>query len=216
MNLHDILKTGYSNNRTKQEEFGKKHGYQLDKELTNKNHQVYVNPAENKVLYNINGTQGNQGLGKLITDWNTNVQIAIGKGKKTQRYEEEKGNLEKAKKKYENYNTTLTGHSQAHYFINELGDKKDKKITYNGAHFPFQPVKTTHYKTTLDPVSVFATNAKNTKILSSNFKGDFVPDSRTLRVLTPSLPIGSPLVYFANEAVKAHSLDKIKNKKIIV
>jgi hypothetical protein len=55
MSLYNVLKTGYINDRNKQAKLGEKHGYNLDKQLTNISHQVYYNPTENKLLYNVSG-----------------------------------------------------------------------------------------------------------------------------------------------------------------
>ncbi len=41
--VKDFLNVVYTNDKKKQNEFAKKHGYHLDEELSNHNHQVYHN-----------------------------------------------------------------------------------------------------------------------------------------------------------------------------
>jgi hypothetical protein len=110
MSLYNVLKTGYSNDKNKQAKFGEKHGYIVDKHSTNNSHQVYYNPTENKLLYNGNGTKNN--LQNFLKDWKTNAYITVGQGKIAPRYQQKKMHLEKARKKYNTAETTITGHSQ--------------------------------------------------------------------------------------------------------
>jgi hypothetical protein len=168
--VKDILNVGYTNDKRKQKEFAKKHGYHLDEELSNHNHQVYHNPQTNELIHNTNGTQNN--LKSFLTDWHTNLQIGLGRGKNTDRYKEEKGNLEKAKKKYNPSKTTITGHSQGGFHASNIGDKDDKIVTYNKASIPFTPSNSNekHYRTKGDVVSIGAIGQKHTEVIPEKEK----------------------------------------------
>ncbi len=87
--LYDLLKVGYSNDKQKQQDWASKHGYTFDNELSNKKHQFYINNDSGHLIHTINGTQNND-LASSIRDWNTNLQIALGRGEKTNRFKEKK------------------------------------------------------------------------------------------------------------------------------
>jgi hypothetical protein len=172
MEIYDLLKVGYSNDKQKQKDFAEKHGYTFDTELSNKKHQFYNN-NEGHLIHTINGTQNND-LASSIRDWNTNLQIALGRGEKTSRFKEEKNALEKAKKKHNPKQTTIVSHSQGSFHATRIGDKDDKIITYNGA-FTNPKVKKNNqnYRTFTDPVSILSLGTKNTKTIpqQSGFRG---------------------------------------------
>jgi glutaredoxin len=185
MELYDLLKAGYSNDKTKQKDLAEKNGYNLDTELSNKKHQFYINDDKH-LIHTINGTQ-NRDLGQAIQDWNTNLQIALGRGEKTKRFKEEKNALEKAKKKHNPTETTIVGHSQSAFHATRIGDKDDKVVTYNGA-FTTPVVKSNNknIRTFFDPVSLMSLGTKNTKTipLESGFRG--VVDAHGLKHLKGS------------------------------
>jgi len=207
--LYQLLKTGFSNDLEKQQEFADKNGYVLKKNLTNDNHQVYYHPEDKKLLYNINGTQ-NTNVNKFLEDWNTNLQIGLGRGEKTARFKEEKGNLEKAKKaikdeyKHDDFDTTITGHSQARWHASQIADKNDKVVTYNGLN-PGGKIKAneTHYRVATDPVSLTTIGQKNKSVAFS----DFNP-------LNYSPVIGNSLITSGKIGLDSHDLTHLKKKKI--
>jgi hypothetical protein len=184
--LYDLLKVGYSNDKQKQKDWATQNGYTFDSDLSNKKHQFYINNDSGHLIHTINGTQNND-LASSIRDWNTNLQIALGRGEKTSRFREEKNALEKAKKRHNPKETTIVSHSQGSFHATRIGDKDDKIITYNGA-FTSPKVKSNNknYRTFFDPISLLSIGTKYTKTipLDSNFRG-FV-DSHGIKHLKES------------------------------
>jgi hypothetical protein len=89
--LYDILNAGYTNTSKTQDEFARKSGLVRDAELSNNKRQIYTSNYGKTLYHNINVIQ-------TLADWKTNLMLGLGHGKNTERYEEEKGTSEKAKK----------------------------------------------------------------------------------------------------------------------
>ena len=68
--IYEPIKNGYKFGSRK---FDKNiNGYQLDEQLSNKNHQVYFNKEKNDLLFNVNGTRPE------IMDWKNNISLGLG------------------------------------------------------------------------------------------------------------------------------------------
>ena len=67
MNLHDVLKNGYSKHKKTN-----LNGFKLDKNLSNGNNQVYFNKTNGKLVYNVNGTRN-------LKDWGTDITLVLAK-----------------------------------------------------------------------------------------------------------------------------------------
>jgi hypothetical protein len=193
--LYDVLSTGYTNDAEHQRSTLGKFQYQRDDELSNNDHQVYFNKEKNHLLYNGNGSQPN------VRDWTNNLKIGLGYGHQTDRFKEEKNNLEKAKKKYNPANTTISGHSQFGWHAQELGAPNDKILTYNKAGFGNKKPNEKAYRTTLDPVSSLSTGTRG---IGWGISGQ-----------TPSI-VKLPYVSTIKTVIGAHDLSHIKNRKIYV
>ena len=90
LSLYEGLKNSYNPQKT----LGK--NYILDDKLSNDNQQVYVDRKKNnKLLFSITGTRLNK-----LQDLGTDLYLAAGKLKDTNRYKEAESTLQKAKKKY--------------------------------------------------------------------------------------------------------------------
>ena len=101
LSLYEGLKNSYLPQKT----LGK--NYILDDELSNDNQQVYVNRKKNnKLLFSVTGTRPTK-----LQDIGTDIYLAFGKLKDTNRYKEAESTLEKAKKKYKKDSATIIGHS---------------------------------------------------------------------------------------------------------
>ena len=100
VNLAKVIKVGYKSQK-KQKKVMKKYGYKIDKDLSNDNEQVYYNPSDKKLLYNVAGTH-------KLSDWGTDAYLALGGLKSTNRYKEADNTLKKAKAKYNINNATVT------------------------------------------------------------------------------------------------------------
>ena len=79
VNLYDALKSSYGDKKSR--EILAKAGYQYDSMLSKHNEQVWVNPIEQKLLYSVAGTHN-------LNDWGTDLYLAAGHLKDTNRYKE--------------------------------------------------------------------------------------------------------------------------------
>ena len=118
LSLYDTLHHSYKPLK-EQKKFYKDKGYYLDKKLSNDNQQVLYNPTTKKLLYNITGTHN-------LKDWGTDLYLAMGKLKNTNRYKEADETLRKAKQKYGVNNATVSGHSLGGTIGNYIAKPEDK------------------------------------------------------------------------------------------
>lgn len=186
MDLHTVLKNGYKKNKAKN-----LNGFVLDEQLSNHNNQIYYNPREKKLMFNINGTNS-------ASDWITNLKLATGIGfKESNRYKESHKKLRQAKEKYGVSNATVTGHSQAGLTANYISSKGDKVITLDKATtFGGKSQKgSENYRTSGDLVSLLNNGRTN----NINLKNE-------------NQSTGNSLL----DILKAHDVDNIKNKNILI
>ena len=175
VDLFNVLKAGYDPNNPDSEARLVKDGYVKDKDLSNGNEQTYYNGKTNKLLYNTTGSHN-------IKDFFTDAYLLAGKIKDTSRYKESEATLKKARDKYKNAETTLTGHSLGGRIASDLGSAKDKVVSLDAGYSPFQPTRsnTTAYRSSGDIVSLFGANAKHMKTIktkglgSAYFKGGLI------------------------------------------
>jgi len=121
VNLYDSLKSSYGDKKARQQLSNA--GYKYDSMLSNHNQQVWYNPNDKKLLYNIAGTHN-------IKDVGTDLYLGLGRLKDTNRYKEAKQTLENAKLKYGNDITTnISGHSLGGAIAQYVGNKNDKVYT---------------------------------------------------------------------------------------
>jgi hypothetical protein len=182
VNLYDSLKSSYGDKKSREKI--KNLGYNYDSMLSNHNQQVWYNPNENKLLYNVAGTHN-------LKDVGTDIYLALGKLKNTNRYKEAKKTLEQAKIKYNNPNTTIASHSLGGSITNYIGDKNDKKYSYNAGYTIGQKTRSNNgnnknIRTFTDPVSLLSLGSKNQRTIGF---GGFNP-------------------------ILSHNLENLKNKSI--
>ncbi len=122
VSLYDALKSSYGNQESKQHLADA--GYKYDSMLSNHNQQVWYNPYQKKLLFNVAGTHN-------LSDWGTDLWLGAGHLKDTDRYKEAKQALEDAKHKYNVNNATLTGHSLGGSIIGYLGSKANGDKMYS-------------------------------------------------------------------------------------
>jgi hypothetical protein len=199
ISLYEQIRNGSARNSKQQQDFGNKHNIIYDKELSNRDHTVYHDPKNNTLLYNITGSRFTYKEG--YRDWRNNLMIGLGAGKSTDRYNQEKHNLETARNKYNPKNVTITGYSQGGYHAQNLSKPTDKVITYNGA-FVFDKIKdnNTHYRINTDLISSTAYGKQ------TNYNSIYGNQIRS----------PSTLVNFGIESVLAHKLNNIKDKPIYI
>jgi hypothetical protein len=183
--LYDVLKAGYDP-KSKSAQKLQNRGFIKDEELSNHNQQVYYNKNNGKLLYNINGTHN-------LSDVGTDVYLAAGKLKNTNRYKEARSVLEKAKKKYNTENASISGHSLGGAIAQYVSSKNDNTITLDKGATIGQKTRNNEssYRTKGDVVSTFA---QKTKTLDNPYKS--------------LIDRFNPL--------KAHNVDNIKNNNIRV
>lgn len=104
----------------------KKYGYILDKDLTNREHLTAYNPFEKKLLYVPVGTQPTS-----MKDIRTDVHLAFGGLKGTDRYKSDKSAFNKALNKYDEKEVVLAGHSLGGTIASGIGRGSDKIYTLN-------------------------------------------------------------------------------------
>ena len=185
--LYDALKYSYQP-LNKQEEFYKRQGYKLDRDLSNDNQQVLYNKDKNKLLYNIAGTHN-------LKDWGTDAYLLFGNIKNTNRYKEADERLKKAKQKYNINNATITGHSLGATLGNYIASGSNDKAYLLDEGATFGQIQRNnpnhkHYRTSGDLVSLLHAEMPNmTTLKNKNWLKD-------------------PLT--------AHNVDNIKNEKIFI
>ena len=208
MELHTILKASYAKGND-QKNMLAKYGYQYDNNLSNQNQQIYYNPAENKLLNTVAGTRS-------LADVGTDVYLALGKLKDTNRYKEADRTLKSAKQKYKPSKTIVAGQSLGGAIAGYIGSNNDDIYTLNKGATIGQKVKSNEkaYRTQGDIISLANANSKNMKTLKT--------DNNTLlaNVLkTTALSGANPFLgvaYGIRSGLNSHSVDSIKNTRIRV
>jgi predicted alpha/beta-fold hydrolase len=132
-----------------------------------------------------------------LSDWGTDIYLAAGKLKSTNRYKEADNILKKAKQKYHPKETILAAHSLGATISGYIASKEDRVITLDKGATAFQPIRNneTHYRTSGDIVSLLNANSKHTV----NLKNE--------NIKTGILPI---------DTYNAHNVDNIKGKPIFI
>jgi len=189
LDLHKVLKNSYASQKEQEHAF-KNDGYLFDKKLSNHNEQVYYNPSKKKLLMSISGTHN-------ISDVGTDLWLAAGKLKDTNRYKEADSVLKRAKQKYNISNVTLAAHSLGGAIGQYIASKNDRVYTLNkGATIGQKTRSNEHaYRTSGDLVSLLNANSTRMKTLTN-------PHIRTSN--------------FVVDAFNAHNVDNIKNKNILI
>jgi hypothetical protein len=160
--LYDVLNSSYQNNIYQKEALSK-HGYVRDDNLSNHNQQVYYHPNDNKLVFSVTGSHN-------LKDWGTNMYLAAGKLKDTNRYKEADKTFKAAKEKYKPSHTTVSGHSLGGAISGYIAGKNDDVITLDKGATIGQNVRgnETHYRTKGDVVSLLNSNNKHTVNLENN------------------------------------------------
>ena len=193
--IYEPIKNGY---KFGSREFKKNiNGYELDEQLSNKNHQVYFNKQKNDLLFNVNGTRPE------ILDWKNNISLGLGTlgkfiplvggMKESSRYKDSHKAIREAKKKYNKDAAVITGHSKGAYIASNIGSRNDKIVTLDKGTTLFQKSRPNEidFRNKGDVVSILGANAKHTVNLNN-------PHRRTDNVLV--------------DAYKAHDVDNIKHE----
>lgn len=188
VNLYDALKSSYGDKRS--QDALRRAGYQYDSMLSNHNQQVWHNPNEKKLLYNVAGTHN-------LKDVGTDIWLALGGLKNTNRYKEASKVLDQAKQKYENSQTTVTGHSLGGSIAQYVAGKDDKVHTLDKGATIGQKTRSNEnaYRTRGDAVSALNANSTRMKTLQNN------------NIQTGIVPV---------DILTAHDVSNIKDQNIFI
>ena len=202
INLYDTLNSSYG--IKKGDSNLEKKGYIKDSKLSNHNQQVWYNPRGKDLLVNVAGSHN-------IFDAGTDVYLAFGGLKSTNRYKEADKILKEAKSKYQPKSTLVSGHSLGSQVGAGITSKSDRFVGLDGGYTFGQKTRSNggnheHYRTSGDIVSLLGSGAKNMKTLKN-------PNQNTvLDAIGYSL---APLTYGAYKAYQAHTdFSNIKDKQI--
>lgn len=120
LNLRSVIKNSYN----PQDSIG---DFVIDKDLSGKRSQVYINKDTNQLLYSVAGTRSG-------TDVLNDIRAVGGGLKNTARYRHADNVLKTAKEKYPDYATTLVGHSLSGPIVSRISSAGDRTFTYNSAN----------------------------------------------------------------------------------
>ena len=186
--LYDALKGSYGNQKS--QDTLSKFGLKKDPSLSNHNEQVYIDPVRHQLLYSVAGTHN-------LSDIGTDLYLAVGHLKDTNRYKEADRVFKEAKEKYKGYKTTVVGGSLGGTIAGYVAGADDKVLTHNKGATIGQKVRGNeiHYRTAGDLVSLLNANATHTVNLHNpnHYSGNLIKD-----------------------ALNAHKVDNLKNEKIFV
>jgi hypothetical protein len=236
------LRVGYLPNEKQQGQEMAKYGYQIDKQLSNDNQQVYYNPETKKLLYNVTGSHS-------LQDWvNSDLKLALGikknagkpiiergieallpqswkKGfdrgyenvfgglKDTTRYKQAQETLKSAKAKYQPADVSLSGHSLGARIIQDIAKKDDKVYALDAGSTIGQSVKGGPNR------NIYRTAGDVVSGTTAwNPAVKTLANPHTSKIL-PALFSADPrkiAVAGAIDLYNAHSIENIRNSKIFV
>ena len=177
-----------------QDTLGKNKNYVKDKALSNSNEQVYYNKKKNKLLYTVAGTHN-------MSDVGTDLYLAAGKLKDTNRYKEAVNVLDQAKAKYKPSKIIGSGHSLGGSIVGYL--PLDKKVTLDKGATIGQSISKNEkaYRTSGDAVSLMNSGSYNMTTLNNPNK---------------QINVGNPLLNFGLNALQSHNVSNIKQSGLFV
>lgn len=124
MSLKQVLRNSYTPDTHKNAFMGENFAY--DERLSTKEHQIYFNPESRVLLMSITGTHN-------IYDIATDIMLAFGKLKDTDRFKDARKALRSAKEVYAPRKTVIVGHSLGGTIAQYIAGGDDIVFTYNKA-----------------------------------------------------------------------------------
>lgn len=188
VDFYDVLKSSYGDKKSIDNV--KRQGYNYDSILSNSNVKVFHNPEKNKLIVGVAGTHN---LSDVLTD----VNLALGNLKNTDRYKEARDILNRAKDKYKPNEVVLGSHSLGGSISQYIAGKDDKVYTLDkGATIGQKTRKNEQgFRTQGDVVSLLNSNSTRMKTLPN-----------------PNLPTG----FLIGDILNAHNVSNIKNSGITI
>lgn len=152
--LYDVLDRSY--NHDSDPNSFTEHGFHYDPDLSDHNNYLYYNKDKKQVLHTISGT-------KSIHDIGTDLYLAAGLLKSTDRYKQSDDRLRKAREKYKPEKVTVVGSSLGGAIASKIGKGTDKIITYNKPSLINEKVipNETSYRKSGDLISIFNNSKYN-------------------------------------------------------
>ena len=200
--LYDVLKTNGKDKKSQEEKL-KNYGYTRDNQLSNHNQQVYHNAKDNKLLYNVRGTHN-------LKDIGTDIYLALGGLKKTDRYKEADNVLKKAQEKYKNSKTHIIGESLGGAIAQGLHNR-GKTTTYNSGYTIGQKTRGEHIRASGDVVSLLGANARRT----TTIKKPLLLDHKN-KILGSKAGITGFGIGTVKDALASHSSEQLKDTHIYI
>ncbi len=192
LDLQEILKSSYLDKEKQKKELAK-HNYLYDSMLSNGNQQIYYNPQERKLLNTVAGTHN-------LSDWGTDLYLAAGHLKDTNRYKDADRTLKEAKKKYGVDTATVVGHSLGGSIGQGIASANDQYYGLNAGYTVGQKSRSNngnfhHLRTEFDIVSGLGANSKNMKTLQNK---------------------NNATGFIGTDILRAHDINTIKNNHISI
>jgi len=194
VSLYRTIKASYGDKNSIQRLENK--GFIRDNQLSNHNQSVFYNKQQNKTIMAVAGTHN-------LQDWGTDVYLAVGKLKNTNRYKEAKNTLEKAREKYKGSSVSLTGHSLGSGITNGISSSNERVYNLDPAYTIGQKARpnVTNYRAEGDIVSLFSPKANTKTFVNNSHQTGFSP----VNILKAPL-----------DALNAHNVSQIKGKHLFV
>jgi hypothetical protein len=170
--LHDLLDSSYKRNK-EAEMLGNTHGLQLDHDLSNSEHKVFVDNNNNSHVV-FTGS-------RKVGDWITNGSLALGYEQYTPRFKNSSKLIDNVKNKYNN-DINVYGDSLGGRLAEHVGHKAKKVITNNkavGKNDLFKHINNNQIdiRSGSDPVSILGsytqTGGKKKTIKNTNYINPF-------------------------------------------
>ena len=159
LDLRSALRASYGREKLK------RFGYRLDADLSNQNEKVWYNPTEKKLLFTVAGTHN-------LSDWGTDIWLAAGGLKSTDRYKSAHEGLRAAKQKYGVASATVAGHSLGGAVAQGIAGNGDEVFSLDTGYTIGQKTKGQDFRTSGDVVSLLGAANENVTTLAN-------PNSRT-------------------------------------
>ena len=216
--LHNVLKRSYAKKDEQKKGFHEDgDDYDYDEGLSNHNQQVYYDKKKKKLLVSVAGTHN-------LSDVGTDLYLAAGHLKDTNRFKEAENVLNKAKVKYGVDSATVVGHSLGGSVSQYIAGSKDKAYTLDKGATILQPTRANEkaYRTRGDAVSLLGSGIKTIakpKPKPKSFFGTIASAvvSTPKAIIEKGLNTATGGLYgVAKGALEAHDVDNIKDESIFV
>ncbi len=151
--------------------YGLNRDYYILRQFTNRDVTTFYDFINDKVVVSFRGTDNKNVLGMRYEDLMTDYQLAIGRLRLTDRFQEAKDMLEKVMAKYDKDKITLTGHSLGGAIADYLSDiYKLPAFIYNTGSSPLSVINNpipTRYTTGNFDILSFSDKLYNESIVAS-------------------------------------------------